>query len=159
MAGTPPVDGRLPSQPLLTTPLGGTELMYIVSPGNNLEGVSYSITTDALAAFFAAFPALNTSIVTSGASYPVKTTDTSVLINKTLGSATTVLFPAALSMLYDQTVLIKDLKGDAGTNPITINFTGVETCDGLTSGQIIINNPYGWVRITPVPGASAWYMS
>lgn len=159
MAGNPPVDGRLPSQPQLTTTLVGTELMYIVSPGNNIAGVSYSITLDTLAAFFGAFPALNTSIVTSGASYPVKTTDTTVLINKTLGSATTVAFPAALTMQYDQTVLVKDAKGDAGTNPITINFSGGELCDGLGSGQIIINNPYGWVRITPIPGTSAWYMS
>jgi len=62
-------------------------------------------------------------------------------------------------MQYPYGILIKDLKGDAATNPITINFTGGELCDGLTSGQISIQNPYGWVTIAPVPGASAWYMS
>jgi len=159
MAGNPPPDGRLPSQPLLTSTLGGLELMYIVSPGNNTLGVSYSITLDSLGAFFGAFPVLNTEILTSGSTYNVLPTDTRILVNKTLGSPTSIIFPPALSMQYPYGILIKDLKGDAATNPITINFTGGELCDGLTSGQISIQNPYGWVTIAPVPGASAWYMS
>lgn len=156
---TSPPDGRLTSFSVLTGALGGQELMYIVSPGNVALGVSYGITTDTLGAFFGAFPSLNTEIVTAGATYNVLPTDTRVLVNKTLASATTIVFPAALSMQYPNGILVKDLKGDAGTNPITINFTGGELCDGLGSGQIIISNPYGWVTINPVPGASAWYMS
>ena len=156
---SPPPDGRLPSQPRLTGTLSGTELMYIVSPGNNQLGASFAITLETLGAFFGAFPALNTSIVTAGATYNVLTTDTRVLVNKTLGSATSILFPPALTMQYPYGVLIKDLKGDAATDPITINFSNSELCDGLSSGQIIINNAYGWVNINPVPGKSAWYLS
>lgn len=131
--------------------------MYIVSPGNAAQGVSYQITTDTLAAFFGAFPALNTSIVTSGATYNVKTTDTRVLVDKTLGSATSIVFPSVSTMQYPYGVLIKDLKGDAVTNPITITFSGGQLCDGLSS--IVINNAYGWTTINPVPNGTAWYQS
>lgn len=154
-----PQDGRMTSFTTLTGSLTGTELQWIVSPGNVIQGILYNVTLETLGAFFSAFPVLNTEIVTAGATYNVLPTDTRVLVNKTLASATTIVFPAALSMQYPNGILVKDLKGDAGTNPITINFTGGELCDGLGSGQIIISNPYGWVTINPVPGASAWYMS
>lgn len=159
MAGSATSDGRITTLTTLASTLAGTEVMYIVSPGNTQLGVSYQITLDTLGAFFGAYPVLNTEIVTAGSTYDVKTTDTRVLVNKTLGSATTITFPTALSMQYPYGVLVKDLKGDADSNNITINFTGGELCDGQGSGVIVINNPYGWVTITPVPGASAWYMS
>jgi len=72
--------------------LGGLELMYIVSPGNNTLGASYSITLDSLGAFFGAFPVLNTEILTSGSTYNVLPTDTRILVNKTLGSPTSIIF-------------------------------------------------------------------
>jgi len=154
---TIPQDGRMTSFTTLTGALTGTELQWLVSPGNAAHGVLYNITLDTLAAFFAAFPALNTTIITSGSTYNVLPTDTRLLVNKTLGSATSIIFPTASSMIYTQPVLIKDLKGDTGTNPITISFSGGELCDGLAT--ITINNPYGWTTINPVPGGTAWYMS
>lgn len=154
---TAPQDGRMTSFSSVPATLAGTELMWIVQPGNPSLGVLYNATLDTLAQFFAAFPQLNTAIVTSGATYNVLTTNTIVLFDKTLGSASACILPSAASMTYKQSVLIKDLKGDAATNPITITFTGGELCDGLNT--LTINNPYGWFRITPVPTGGAWYMS
>lgn len=131
--------------------------MYIVSPGTEALGNSYQVTTEVLAAFFGAFPALNTEIVTAGTTYNVSTTDTRILVNKTLPSATSVVFPPAMSMQYPYGVMIKDLKGDADVNPITITFSGGELCDGLST--ITLSTSYEWVTINPVPGSGAWYMT
>lgn len=156
-----PFDGRIPSLSTLTTTLVGSEMMYIVSPGNNAYGNSYNITLNYLAGFFSSFPQLNSALVTSGSAYQVQSTDTRVLIDKTIGSATSVVFPAASTLKYGQSVLVKDLKGDAATNPITITFSGGQLCDA--EATIIINNPYGWVYITPLPSVSGtstgFYMS
>lgn len=157
MVATPPIDGRLTSQSILTGTLTGSEVMYIVSPGNAALGVSYQITTQTLASFFAAFPELNTTIIKSGASYNALTTDTRILVQKTIGSATSIVLPMSTTMQYPFGVFIKDLKGDAESNPITVSFTGTETCDGLST--LIINNNYGWVTVNPIPGESGWYQS
>jgi len=157
MAGNPPQDGRLPSLNNIPSTLVGSELMYIVSPGNNTLGASYNITTAQLAAFMAAFPALNTTEITSGASYNALTTDTTILVLKTIGSATSIVVPTAGSMQYPFGIFIKDAKGDAGTNPITVTFSGGQNCDGLTS--MSISNAYGWLKIVPLPGGTGWYES
>jgi len=157
-----PLDGRLTSQNILSGPLNGQEVMYIVSPGTAAAGNSYQVTTDVLAAFFTAYQFLNTEIITAGATvispYLVQTTDTRILFNKTLSSPSYATFPLAASMQYDQPVLIKDYKGDAATNNITISFTNGELCDGLS--QVIINDAYGWVTVNPYPsGGGGWYLT
>ena len=154
---TIPQDGRITSLGPLTGKLLGSEVSYIVSPGTASAGISYYITQNTLAAFYAAFPTLNSSLITSGATYNALTTDTAILVDKTIGSATSVVMPLASAMLYGQRVLIKDAKGDASTNPITITFTGGQLCDG--EATIIINNAYGWIYITPLPTGTSWYMS
>jgi hypothetical protein len=154
-----PLDGRLTSQNVLNIPLAGGEVMYIVSPGNVQFGNSYQVTTGVLAAFFAAFPLLSPSTITAGATvgapYLVKTNDTRIFFNKTVGAASYLTFPLASTMAYPFEILVKDRKGDAGTNAITASFTGGQTCDGLTT--IIINNPYGWFKIAPQADGSGWY--
>lgn len=152
-----PSDGRLTSQNSLTGTLDGTELMYIVSPGTQGQGISYKITTGVLATFFSAYPYLNTEIITAGSIYNVAPTDTRILVNKTLPSPTTIQFPAPSSMVYPFSILIKDIKGDADVNPITINFTSGALCDGLSS--FVLSTSYQWTTINPVPGANAWYMT
>lgn len=154
---TIPADGRMTSFSTLGGPLTGAELHWIVSPGNAAQGVLYNITLTTEAAFFGAFPFLNTEIIKAGATYNVLTTDTRILVNKTLGSPTSIVFPLAGSMQYPYGVLVKDLKGDAPTNGITISFTGGELCDGLST--IPINTVYGWYTINPVPGGGAWYLT
>ena len=154
-----PADGMITSLQVLPIPLNGGEVQEIVSPGNSAEGNSYQVTTATLAAFYAAFPFLNTEIITAGATfaspYLVETTDTNILFNKTIGSASYATLPSSGSMAYPFPVLFKDIKGDAYTNNITINFTGGQECDGQTS--VVINGAYGWARIAPIPSGSGWY--
>jgi hypothetical protein len=150
-----PLDGRITSQAILTGPLTGGEVQEIVSPGNATLGNTYQVTLLTQAAFFAAFPALNTEIVTAGSTYNVLTTDTRILVDKTLGSPTSIVFPLSGSMLYQQPVLIKDIKGDVFTNNITITFSGGQKCDNQPS--IVLSNNYDWVTINPIPGGSGWY--
>ena len=156
-----PLDGRLTSQNVLAAPLDSSAVMYIVSPGTAAAGNSYQVSLTTLAAFFAAFPELNTELITAGATlaspYAVETTDTIILFKKTLASASYATCPLASTMMYKQTVLFKDAKGDADVNPITINFSGGELCDGLSN--LTIGNPYGWVRATPLPSGGGWYQS
>lgn len=159
MVAPQPSDGRMTSFQTLSGTLTGTELQWIVSPGNQQLGILYNVTLDTLGAFFGAFPVLNTEIVTAGSTYNVRTTDTRILVNKLLGSPTSIVFPTAASMQYPYGVLVKDLKGDAGngTDVITISFTSGELCDGLST--IPINTAYGWYTINPVPGGGAWYLT
>lgn len=160
MASTPQ-DGRMTSFAPVPATLAGTELMWLVQPGNPSLGVLYNATLDTLAAFFAAYPALNSELITAGATvaspYLVQALDTRILFDKTLASASYAVCPLASSMTYGQPVLFKDLKGDADTNNITITFTGSELCDGLSTVQI--TTAYGWVTLVPKPGGGAWYMS
>ena len=147
-----PSDGRLPSFPVLTTKLTGGELMYIVSPGNNAQGQSFGITTSALATYFSTFIANSPTIIVSGATYNSVATDTRILVNKSVGSATSILLLPSTS--YTLPVLVKDLKGDSPTNPITVTFSGGQTMDGLSS--IVINNPYGYFWFNPL-ATGGWY--
>lgn len=151
-----PLDGRITSQNVLNIALNGGEVMEIVSPGNAALGNTYQVTTAALAAFFAAFPFLDTTLVTAGSTYNMLTTDTLILVDKTIGSPTSIVVPLAGSMVFPFPVIIKDGKGDAATNNITVTFTGGQLVDGQSS--LVIDNAYGWVTINPFPvtGAS-WY--
>lgn len=155
-----PVDGQITSLEQLNLPLTGGEVMEIVSPGNAAQGNSYQVTLTQMAGFFSANPA-TTEVILSGATsinpYLILPNDGIILFNKTAGSASFTIAPLASSMFSTNPILIKDLKGDAATNPITISFTGIQLCDGLAS--IVISNDYGWTRITPAPGGAAWYQS
>jgi len=69
------------------------------------------------------------SVTTSGTSITLTAANYFVVINKTIGSPTTVmLFPTPAT---GQTVIIKDGKGDAGINNITVNGNG-KLIDGST---------------------------
>lgn len=154
-----PIDGRITSQNVLTAPLDETAVMEVVSPGNAANGNTYQVSLLTLAAFFASYPALNTTIITTGATsivpYAVLTTDTRILFNKTVGAASFVTCPLAANMQYQTGILFKDAKGDAATNTINIRFTAGELCDGQS--VIVIGSNYGWVGIAPYPGGGAWY--
>lgn len=66
-----------------------------------------------------------------------------VLVNKTVGSATTLLMPTSVGQW--QVFRIKDRKGDAGTNPITVSGNG-STIQGATT--FVIANDNGNVDLT-----------
>lgn len=80
---------------------------------------------------------LNCRVVTSGASVSILDTDTLIMINKTPGSPTLVTLPATAT--DSRMLIIKDKKGDAVINKITIVVSGGGTIDGLT-GFVISQN-------------------
>jgi hypothetical protein len=139
----------LPSFPFILDP---TALFEIVSPGNAANGVNYSITALNLGLLIGGGIYANPTFVTAGASYNSVVTDTRILVNKTIGSATSVVL--ALSAGYQLPVLVKDLKRDSDTNPITVTFSGGQTMDGLS--QVVINNPAGYFWFNPL-AAGGWY--
>src|ERR1700677_207379 len=141
--------GQMTDLPAYPGTLDLTALMEIVSPGTAAAGVNYGITLAQLALIIGSggLP----TIITSGATYNSVQTDTRILVNKTVGSATAITLLAASS--YFQPVLIKDLKLDAATNPITINFTG--TYDGIAS-PLTINTNGGWIWMNPLASEN-WY--
>jgi hypothetical protein len=79
-----------------------------------------------------------TRIITSGTTISISLSDMVVEINKSVGSATTVNLMSSPST--GQILIIKDGKGDAGTNNIT-----VVPASGLIDGQanFVINVNYG----------------
>ncbi len=139
--------GQMTDLPALPNGLSKTvllaALMEVVYPGTEADGVNYGATLAQLALVIGSGG--DPTIILSGASYNSVATDTRILVNKTIGSATTVNLLGGAS--YYQPVLIKDLKGDADVNPITITFPG--TYDGVAS-PIIINTKYGWIWFNPL---------
>lgn len=147
-----PQDGRLTSANPFTGTLTGDALFYVVSPGNATAGNSFSITAQQMSIYFNSQLAGNPTFVTSGAVYNSVATDLRILVNKTVGSATSVILASSQSYLFP--VLVKDLTGDSGTNPITVTFSGGQLLDGLS--QIVINNPFGYFWFNPL-AAGGWY--
>ena len=135
--------GQMTDLPSYPGTLDLTALMEIVAPGNVEEGVNYAISLAQLALIIGGGG--DPTIITSGATYNSVATDTRILVNKTIGSATTINLLAGSS--YFQRVLVKDLKGDAATNPITVTFPG--TFDGVAS-PLTINTNYGWIWFNPL---------
>lgn len=80
----------------------------------------------------------NKVVVTSGSSSTVATNTDILIINKGTGGAHTVALPAGASFTR-KTLIIKDGKGDAGTNPITIDANESETIDGSATKIIDAN--------------------
>lgn len=128
-----------------------TALFEIVSPGTAASGVNYGITLAQLAVLIPAI-AFTPTFVLAGTAYNSVGTDTRILVNKSIGSATSIVL--ASSTLYSQPVLVKDLNGDSATNPITVTFSGGQTLDGLS--QVVINNSFGYFWFNPI-AAGGWY--
>ena len=126
-----------------------TALMEIVSPGTAALGINYAISLAQLANIIGSGG--SPTIITSGSTYNSVATDTRILINKTVGGIITVNLLAASA--YFQPVLIKDLKGDAATNNITVAFSG--TYDGIASPLTISTN-YGFLWMNPL-ASGTWY--
>jgi hypothetical protein len=90
-----------------------------------------------------------TQIVTAGASAVVGVNDKLIVVNKTVGSATTITLP--LSSLKVGPVRIVDFKGDSGTNNITLNASGSDKFNGnFTSWKIAGDG--GSILLTPISG-------
>lgn len=87
--------------------------------------------------------------ITSGASATVDDDASVVLVNKTVGSATTLTMPLSTAKTCD--VLISDFKSDAGTNNITINLSGSEKFPGNLSSWTIASDGAS-VFLRRIPG-------
>lgn len=143
--------GQMTDLPAYTGGIDLTALLEIVSPGNPNQAVNYSITLALLAQLIPAV-SFTPTFVLAGSVYNSVATDTRILVNKTIGSATSIVMLS--SVLYSQPVLVKDLKRDSATNPITITFSGGQLFDGLSS--ITINNPAGYIWLNPL-ASGGWY--
>lgn len=78
--------------------------------------------------------AQTTQTITTG-DVTVANADGLIIVNKTVGAATTVTLGAAASKIGP--VKIVDFKGDAGTNNITINAAGSDKFNGALSSWVI----------------------
>jgi hypothetical protein len=137
------MDVRFPAQVIATSPISLDK-----------TGGIYTFSMDMIAleamlgAVFEPIHAHVDQEVTSGASAVVETNAETVRVNKTVGSATTLIMPPASTIEFEP--LISDWKGDASTNNITINLSGSEKIQGLSSWTIA--SDYGSVRLKPIPG-------
>lgn len=149
--------GQMTDLPEFPGPFDGTELFEIVAPGNVEEGINYSVTLLLLAQYIIGFvtdPTIITSGATIGSPYAALVADTRILLNKTVGAASYVNLGAPGIRSFSP-VMVRDLKGDADTNNITISFTG--TADGIAS-PIVISNPYGGWVFNPLSNGN-WYLT
>ena len=89
------------------------------------------------------------TILTTGSSYTLTTSNYVLVVRKSVGSATTVNLPALPGM--GQTYVIKDGKGDAATNNITISSPGPQI-DGASSFIMAVN----YESITVIFDGSNW---
>jgi hypothetical protein len=97
-------------------------------------------------------PADNTDAdqeITSGSSVDVNVNARTVRVNKSVGSATTLVMPTSASKEGD--VLISDWKLDASTNNITITLSGSDVFPGGQTTWTIASDG-GSIRLEPVPG-------
>lgn len=106
-------------------------------PATNLAGGSVEVT-----------------LVSSGSSYPASITDAYIAVNKTPGSATSIVLPSA-GLFTGKQYTVADCKGDAGTHLITITAGG-NTFDGGDTASVI-NSAYGVETFTWV--GSFWKRS
>ena len=82
-----------------------------------------------------------TRVVTAAGTVTVANTDYIVIVNKTVGAATTVDLPTGITNTVFE---IKDGKGDANTNNITVT-PAAGNIDG--SATYVISTAYGYVRL------------
>ena len=142
---TIPLDGRLTSQNVLTSPLDSTSVVPIVSPGNATSGNSYQVSLATLATFFGGFS--SPTIIQTGTTYPSVGTDTRILMDLTVPAAFTITILSSAS--YTQPILIKDIAGNlSAVDTLTTNFSSGQTADGLST--IVLSNPYAGFWLNPL---------
>ena len=136
----------------------GTELVEIVAPGNEAEGINYSITTALLAALLAQLSASGIIITNGeysdpGDPYIPPASVARIYVNKTVAGPTYIEFGAASGYVVEP--LVKDVAGtvDVGSE-ITVTFNGAEAADGNTT--VAIGSPYGGYFFRPLSSLAKW---
>lgn len=103
-----------------------------------------------------AFGTRTQRLVTAAGAVTVAADDADdILINKTVGAATTVNLP--LSASRTKPVKIVDAKGDASTNNITIVPQSGEKIWGTVDYQAIIDGNGGMIELSPRADGTGWY--
>jgi hypothetical protein len=153
--------GQMTDLPEFSGTLNGQELIEVVAGPVDAdlaaEGVNYAITSELLAELIIGVFAEPT-IITSGATvvspYVAGAAEGRILFDKTVGAASGVDIGGGVAR-NNIPIMVRDIKGDADVNNITVTFTG--TCDGLAS-PITINQPYAGYIFNPLPNGN-WYLS
>jgi len=96
----------------------------------------------------------NVRVVTAAGAITVSGTDDVILVNKNVGAATSVTLP--INPQKNRTVAVKDYKGDAGTNNITVTAPLSGTIDNSASN--VISSNYGWRTYRAVGNGNNWYV-
>lgn len=152
-----PSDGRITSLTAFSGTFQGTELVLLVSPGNAQAGVNYKITTQLLATLLNNLVAGGEpTFVNNGvAVYDSLATDTRILVDKTVPSATSIVL--APSQGYEGPVLVKDIAGTSTDGAsVAVTFSSGQTADGLAS--VSIRTAYGAWLFNPL-SAGGWYLT
>ena len=118
--------------PLASPALSGVPTTPTATPGTSNGQVAST-------AFVRAAMGIGVVTVSSGASYAMQAADQVVLVNKSTGSATAISLPGTpiLGLAYN----IKDGRGDANANPISISDPGGKTIDG--AANLVVNQNRG----------------
>jgi hypothetical protein len=86
----------------------------------------------------------------------ISPSDTFVFIIVDTTSSRTITLPLASSVASGRIYVVKDASGLSNTNPITVNISGSDTIDGLSS--ITIDSNYSATQIIG-NGAASWYIA
>jgi hypothetical protein len=120
---------------------------------SEIENVSYEDASASPVADF--YSGLMVTEKTTSGNYDMVAADDVILVNKSVGAATTVNLVTAAGR-SNRPVKVVDGKGDAATNNITIDGSGAETIVGAATYVIAFN--YGSVTLWPKPDGSGWYI-
>lgn len=140
----------------------GTELMEIVSPGDELTSLNYAITTQQLGSLLVNLTTLSVIIMDGQytnplAPYLVPATVGRVYVDKTLTEPTYVQL--GLSSLQIPDVLVADIGGtQTGTDFIKVTFSAGETADKLAPAEVDISTPFGGYFFRPVAARGTWHL-
>lgn len=128
------------------TTLNATDKIAIARSGSTTK---YYVTGTEIATFAQVSPQVYlTRVVVASGAITVTTADYIVIVNKTVGAASAVAFPAGVT---GQEFIIKDGKGDAAANNITVT-PAAGTIDGAATSVISTN--YG--SATYVYNGTSW---
>lgn len=136
------------SNKTLTTPVISTGLTASGSASNDFSGSSGTFKTSTGVTTISGGQIVLTRVVTAAGAVTVTSADYAVVVNKASGASTTVNLPSGVT---GTVFVIKDGKGDANTNNITVT-PAAGNIDG--SGTYVINSNYG--SVTLVYNGTQW---
>ena len=103
-------------------------------------------------------------LVTTPGPVVVGPTDSIILINQTIAAPISILLPPSASRGVNQSIEVKDLKGDANINNITFvpaigeTIDGFSEADAITNGSALIDTAYGDKKMNPL-ATGGWFVT